>query len=233
MTNLGELKLSTRGKADILKNLAVGDAELTGLINESYKTCYRKVINSYPNQNLQSLQFIVPASADGYTFPSDISIYRLDGVERLFDADNCWYDVRAFQWAERNLYNGAWNVNRFWNIGYIYLVPSTLRFRANTDVGGTYRIWYIPNVSSLVDDTDEILPDFDKWEEYITTDAAIKCLIKLNRPADEWMQRKMILEQDIANSSIKRDVLAPQRVANLRPMFDDYYGYGSDFYPGR
>jgi hypothetical protein len=232
MVTLAELKISTRNKADLLKNLAVGETELRDLVNESYRSLYRKVINSYPNQNLQSYEFVVQGSADGYTFPSNISIYRLDGVERLFDADNCWYDVRAFQWAERNLYNGAWNVFRFWNIGYIYLVPATLRFRANTDVGGTYRIWYIPNVTDLVDESDQILPDLEKWSEYITTDATIKCLIKLNRPADEWMQRKAVLEQDIANSSVKRDVLAPQRVANVRPMYDDCYGYGSDFYPG-
>lgn len=218
MTTLLELKITARNKADILKNLAIGEDELTTYVNESLFLLYREIVQNFPNQYLQTFTFSLNNNEDGYTFPSSVKVFQVNGVDRQIDAGR-WCDVENYNFQERFNYDGIFNTAYCcYNVAYNIRigVQFSLDIIPHNNHQGNYRLTYTPDIDKLVNDEDELLPDFDKWSDFITTQAAIKCLTKLELPFDGLLLHLNMLKDEIKKSSSRRDALKPHKIARTK-----------------
>lgn len=90
----------------------------------------------------------------------------------------------------------------------------------------TIRVWYVPRVTQLLQETD-MLDGVSGWTEYVIVDAAIKALQKEESDTSVLMAQKMALIKRIEESAMNRDVGQPDCISDSRTRSSIWGGYGS------
>lgn len=67
---------------------------------------------------------------------------------------------------------------------------------------------------------------YNGWEEYVTIDAAVKCLQKEESDVSMLLAQKQALIDRIENMAANRDAGEPERVTDIQRMNDDLDGFG-------
>lgn len=93
------------------------------------------------------------------------------------------------------------------------------------------RIWYIPRLTQLVQDTD-IMDGVSGWTEYVIVDAAIKALQKEESDVSALMVQKEALIKRIEESAANRDAGQPDTISNTRTWSERWGGWGGGGYDG-
>lgn len=228
MPTLSELRDRVRERADMENSTFISDSELNGYINQSLYELYDLLIGSYDDYFIKDpvLTFSLSGgdSSNSYNLPNDF--YKLRGVDFNVGGDN-WIDLDSFNFKERNRLDGGLRGSFLRNANLKYRVfGGKIYFRPQDGCAGNYRLWYIPKMTELTQDSDATV-DFLNWEEYAVVDSAIKCLMKEESDPSKLLIEKQSLLSRIESMSGDRDAAGPEKVANVSSYgryspFDDW-----------
>lgn len=223
MATLAQLRTRIRQRSnnEHTNGQFVTDAELTSLINVSYKDLYGTLVD-YSLHRAESTSSITATGAASYALPTDVysvlNVYRVENGRRtrlprhsdrlkpgtLDTGDACTYRVRG----------------------------SSVVFNP-TPASGSYEVEYIPVPNDLVDDDDE-LDGVLAWEEYVVIEVAMKVLLKEGsvQEADALKNERERLLKRIENQASASEFTETRLVENVRSpsMLDHDEG---SWYPRR
>lgn len=222
---LVDIRTAVRQRADMVNTQFVTDAELNGYINASFGELYDLLVSRFEDyfMKLDPVTFLPPTFtlANGigaFALPSDF--YKLRGLD-YSNSGNDWCTLNNTNFINRN----RRNVDRLnYSIrGLNYRVMNNvIKFFPPDQSNGTYRLWYVPRVPTLVADADSTSGYTMDYDEYIVVDSAIKCLVKEESDPSVLMAGKEQLKQRIIAMSANRDASAPEKISNVRGRFTDF-----------
>lgn len=230
---LAELRTAVRQRADMLNqsgdytNAFVTDSELNSYINQSYFELYDLMVSSYGENYFVAAPFYITTDGSNQFFSLPSDFYKALGVDIQVSSpvsNNAWWTLKEFTFAERNKY-AVPNTQLYFGI-------TNLRYRIQGDqlwlnplpqINQTIRLFYIPRMTTLVNDTDEV-QGVSGWTEYIIIDAAIKCLQKEESDVSVLMAQKQAMLQRIEAMAQNRDAGMPSTVADAQSS-NSFYPY--------
>jgi hypothetical protein len=218
--NLLQIRTQARQRSDQENSEFVGDSELNGYINASYGELRDLLVSRFEDYYSSTIEFTL-SGINTYEIPQ--TVYKIRGLDYQVNGSD-WMTVYPFNFAERNSRNRATNRLIYGRRRLQYrLMGLNLILLPEDKASGNYKLWFIPRVTPLVDDEDEMSDVLD-FEEYVVVDAAIKCLIKEESDITSLMAIKEQLRQRILAMSANRDAGMPERVADV-----SYFSNAPDF----
>lgn len=217
---LDNIRLRVRQKADMVNSDFVTDPELDSYINESYAELYDIITRSFEDYNLNDTDLIISTGDDEVALPTDF--YKLVGVDR-YDGSTDYYPLKKFNWSKRNANSGGRYLRAVYgsyDVRY-RIMGDNLKINPREQAPATYKLWYIPLFTPLVDDADTV-NGYNGWEYYIVLDAAIKCLDKEESSTTKLERKKKELLERIEEMAANRDADQPETVQDVnRGYYDD------------
>lgn len=242
--SLGELRLRSKQRADREESQFVTDPEWNSYINQSYFELYDLLVTAYEDYYIAAPAiFQTTGQSQLYPLPDGITqfydqtmtqfvakpFYKLKGVDCGLSANaDSWISIHKYNFIDRNRYI-------FPNLTSTYLGVFNLRYRVldnnlsfipNPAGNQLMRLWYIPRMTELLQDTD-IVDGVSGWTEYIIIDAAIKALQKEESPVETLAAQKQAIIDRIQAAAMNRDAGEPDTISNTR-SWADRYGSGGD-----
>lgn len=210
---LTELILAARQRADMVNSTFIPDSEWTSYINASYAELYDILVSRFEDYYSKTTTFTI-TSGNSQALPADF--YKVRGVDfQLSPGD--WASIRKFNFAERNRVDNVTlrTVRGQFDKQYRVMGQNLLILPEN-NAGGTYRLWYIPRFTKLVNGNDQAGDVLD-FEEYIVVDAAIKALVKEESDTQVLLLTKQQLKDRIEAMAANRDT-EPERIADVTDL---------------
>ncbi len=196
-------------------------------INQSLFELYDLLVTAYGEEYFAAapLQFNTNGVDQLYPLPNGTNysaapaFYKLLGVDLgVNNANNGWVSVKKFNFLDRNKYfypNTAATIYGVFNMCY-RLVGSNIDFIPTPSGNQPIRLWYIPRMTMLLQDTDITTEGVSGWIEYVIVDAAIKALQKEESDVSILMAQKAALIKRIEAASMNRDAGQPDTVTDAR-----------------
>lgn len=242
--SLAQIRLSAQQRADRVNSQFVTLPEWNGYINQAMFELYDLLITSYedyfvatPAQfTADGTQYLFPLP-DGlttFTNPSGSSyvadpFYKLLGIDLgLNSANNAWVTVDKFMFVDRNRFvypNTSSTIYGVFNLQY-RLMGSNVEFIPTPCAGSILRMWYIPRLPELLQDTDITTSGISGWIEYVIVRAAIYALGKEESDTSGLERQLLFLKDRIEASSVNRDAGRPDRISDVRT---NTWGNGGGF----
>jgi hypothetical protein len=211
METLATLTLAARQKADMVNSTFIEDPEWKDYINNSYAELYDLLVSRFEDYYSKSLNFTVASGSTTYALPSDF--YKFRGLDYQISGTD-YITVRKFNFEERN------KINRVLTRGLrgvsdrqYRIMGQNILFYPTDKAQGSYRMWYVPRFTPLANSFDT-LGDVMDFHEYITTDAAIKALVKEESDPSALMIHKNELKARIEAMASNRDT-QPDRISDV------------------
>jgi hypothetical protein len=104
------------------------------------------------------------------------------------------------------------------------VMGSKLTFIPTPSGNQTIRLWYIPRLAELLQDTDTTTTGVSGWVEYVIVRAAKYALDKEESDTTKLDQEILFLKQRIEESAANRDAGTPDKISDSRMT-----SYGSGF----
>jgi hypothetical protein len=156
---------------------------------------------------------------DGTTQYKAAPFYKLKGVDlALNTAQNAWVTVNKFSFIDRNRFvypNTASTIYGVFNLQY-RLLGSNIEFIPTPSAGQNIRIWYIPRLNQLLQDTDITTTGISGWLQYVIIRAAKYALDKEESDTTKLDEELMFLQKRIEETSANRDTGMPDRISDAR-----------------
>lgn len=226
--SLGQVRLMSKQRADRENSDFVTMTEWNSYINQSYFELYDLLVNSYEDWFLADPYEFTTDGSSSFALPSDF--YRLMGVDcSISGGQNAFVTLRKYNFIDRNKYvfpNLTSSFQALYNMRYRVL-GNDLKFIPQPSAGQFIRVWYVPKLAQLLQDTD-ILKGISGWSEYVIVDAAIKALQKEESDVSILMAQKMALKMRIEESAVNRDIGQPDCISDVRNRGGIWGGFGSD-----
>lgn len=223
--SLAQIRLMSKQRADMVNSQFVTDSEWNLYINQAAFELYDLLITEYEDYFMKPPLLLTTNGSEQYTLPTDF--YKLLGVDLgLANNTNGWVTLKKFQFIERNRYVYPQINSTFFGVFNLQyrLMGNTLFFIPTPSAGQFLRIWYVPKLTELLQDTD-ILTGISGWGEYVIVDAAIRAKQKQEDDVSVLGAQKMMLIKRIEESAMNRDAGQPDCISATR--FDDVgNGYG-------
>lgn len=210
---LTDLLAAVSQRADMVNSQFVSPAEMTSYINQSYQELYDILVQKFGDDYFVAAPYAVTTDGvtDALTLPTDFQ--KLLGVDLALDAQT-FITLRPFMFSERNQFpsnsfqssNGITNLRYRIRGNFLWLAPVP-------PAAQNIRIWYIPQLASLVSGSD-IANNLGGWLEYVIVDAAIKCMQKEESDVSVLLMQKQLLTQRIEAAAANRDASNPQTVTD-------------------
>ncbi len=248
--SLGQLRLNAQQRADRVGSNFVSLTEWNSYINQSLFELYDLLITAYGeeyyaaapaifNTNGTSQQYPLPDGvtsfydAQGATFVPP-PFYKLLGVDLGANSNNAssnngWVTIAKFNFIDRNQYfypNTNSTLYGVFNCRY-RLFGNYLSFIPAPSAGQPIRVWYIPRMVQLLQDTDVTSQGVSGWWEYVLVDAAIKALQKEESDVSILMAQKKALKERIEGASVNRDAGQPDTISDTRSIKGYNGGFGN------
>ena len=212
LVTLSTMRTRIRQRADMASSTFIEDSELNQYINASFQELYDILATTYQDYyTLAPVEFTI---ASGNTYDIASNFYKLRGVDATDDGI-VFYNLSPFEFTNRNKTNTDNTVLRNTvEQKKFRLVGSKLYITPVDQAPGDYRIWYIPQATTLSDDSDT-LDGVNGWEEYIVVDCVRKCLQKEETDTAYLVGEKEALRQRIMAAALDRDAGAPKRITDI------------------
>jgi hypothetical protein len=175
-----------------------------------------------------SLQFLNTATNTVTTAPA---IYKLVGVDcGVAVGNNAWVTLPRFNWIDRNKFvypQLQANALGVFNLSYRQM-GNQLWFIPHPSAGQYIQVWYVPQLSQMLQDIDMLSFSISGWVEYVIVDAAIKALLKEESfdQANLLAGVKNQLLERIESTAANRDVGQPNTVSDTRTNTGFFSGNG-------
>jgi hypothetical protein len=235
--SLASVRLASQQRADRVNSNFVTLPEWNSYINQSYFELYDLLVTLYEDYYLaEPVIFQTDGTNAAYALPNGTNydgakpFYKLQGVDcGLSTTNDAWVTLKKYDFIARNRYV-------FPNLTSTFLGVFNMQYRVMGDKirfiplpsGAQYiRLWYIPRLTELLQDTD-ILDGISGWDEYVIVDAAIKALQKEESDVSVLLAQKMALKDRIESSAMNRDAGEPDTISNTRAWSSRWGGLGGD-----
>lgn len=241
---LGMIRLAAQQRADRVNSTFVTPPEWNSYINQSYFELYDRLVTVFEDYYVATpAVFSVSGTAGSYPLPDGTisftnpsgnafvapAFYKLLGVDcGLSPNANAWTTLKKFDFIARNRFvfpNVTSTFLGVFNLQYRVL-GNNIQFIPVPAGNQNIRIWYIPRLTQLVQDTD-IMDGISGWTEYVIVDAAIKALQKEESDVSGLMAQKADLIKRIEESASNRDAGAPDTISNTRTWGERWGGGGN------
>lgn len=223
--NITLLELRTRARqiADKENSNHVTDEELTSYVNMAIAELHDLLIGAYSSDYFIDTEiFSTVANETTYALPSDF--YKLRGVDAAIRTGE-YASLRPFNFNERNRNDSfaSWGLMTGPSIRY-RLLGNNIVFSPAPDSVYSIRLWYVPQATVLVSDSDT-LTDLNQYSEYVVYDAAIRILTKEESDIGPLMVKKQEIVQRIKEMAQNRDAGQPEAISDIYAENNDYYWY--------
>jgi hypothetical protein len=232
--SLAATRLAALQRADRVNSNFVTLQELNSYINQSYTELYDLLVTTFEdyyvaapiqfNTNGSQYQYPLPNGVLTFTNPINNTtfvappFYKLLGVDLgLNNASNGYVTVNRFEFINRNRFvypNTASTIYGVFNLQYRVL-GNIIEFIPTPSANQPIRIWYVPRLQELLQDTD-VLDGISGWTEYVITDVAIKILQKEESDVSVLAAQKLDLRKRIIDSGVNRDAGRPDKISDSR-----------------
>lgn len=231
---LGQIRLSAQQSADRVNsnfvtkpewNRFIGLAmdELYDLLTTIYED-YNVADPAYFNLNGTQSSFALPNGSNTFQDSTGANVipkpfYKLLGVDLAVNtAQNAWVTIDKFNFIDRNKYlyaNSTSTIYGIYNMRY-RVMGNNIQFIPNPAGGQQIRLWYIPRLTQLLQDTDTSDISISGWVRYVIVRAAKYALDKEESDTTKMDQELLFLKTRIEESASNRDAGQPDTVSNTR-----------------
>lgn len=244
---LSQIRLKAKQRADRVNSNFVTDSEWNSYVNQSMFELYDLLITVYedyylatPAQfNTDGNTWIYPLPDGALTFFNGINpaqsmvaapYYKLMGVDlALNNATNAYVTINKFDFINRNRFvypNTASTIYGVFNLQY-RVMGSNIEFIPTPTAGQQVRLWYIPRLQELLNDTDITTTGISGWIEYVIVKAAYYALTKEESDTSSLVMQLTALNDRIISSASNRDAGQPDKISDTRSGNGN--GWGSGF----
>jgi hypothetical protein len=244
--SLAQIRLMARQRADRVNSNFVTDSECNLYINQAMfelrdliTTVYEDYFVAPPIQfGVDGVNFQFPLPDGATTFASGINpatsfvappFYKLMGVDlALQSATNAYVTINKFNFIDRNRFvfpNTASTIYGVFNLQYRVL-GNNIEFIPTPTAGQQIRLWYIPRMTELLQDTDTTDQGISGWIEYVIVRTAIYILAKEESDISNLEQQILFLKARIEDTAANRDQGQPDRVSDTRSGNGGGFGTG-------
>lgn len=243
---LYQLRLSSQQRADRVGSQFVTTAEWNSYINQAMFELYDLLVTTYEDYFLApSASFTTDGTTYFYNLPNGSStftnaagstftpsaFYKLKGVDlSVASANNAFVSVDRFNFSDRNNYvypNSSSSIYGVFNLRY-RVMGSQIEFIPTPSAGQVIRLWYVPRLTQLLQDTDTTNISISGWIEYVIVRAAYLALVKEESETTQLEGQLIALKSRIEETAQNRDEGAPQTISNTRGN-NGWGGWGSGF----
>lgn len=235
--SLAGIRLKAQQRADRVNSEFVTMPEWNSYINQSMFELYDMLITVYedlyvatPVQfNVVSNQFLYPLPNGSNTFSNGIDtnitftpkpFYKLLGVDlALQTANNAYVTINKFNFTDRNRFvypNTASTIYGVFNMQYRLLGLNQIEFIPTPTAGQAVRVWYIPRLTELLQETDTTDIGISGWIEYVIVKAAYYALTKEESDTSSLVMQLAALTKRIEESAANRDAGLPDKISDAR-----------------
>ncbi len=235
--SLGQIRLQAMQRADRVNSNFLTKAEWNRNINQAMFELYDLLITVYEDYYvatpisfpiLDANIFLYPLPNGSNTFQNAINptitftppaLYKLLGVDlALNNANNAYVTINKFNFIDRNTFvypNTASTIYGVFNLQY-RVMGSNIEFIPTPTAGQTIRLWYIPRITQLLQDTDTSTTGISGWIEWVIVRAAKYALDKEESDSSKLTEELVFLKARIEESAANRDAGQPDRISNTR-----------------
>ena len=233
---LGQIRQMAQERADRVNSNFVTLPEWNQFINLAMYELYDLIVDTYedyfiatpfqfqtannqylwplPDGNLSFVNGITGAA--GYIAPA---FYKIKGVDlALQTSNNAWVTVNKFTFMDRNRFiypNTASTIYGVFNLQYRVL-GNFIEFIPTPSGNQNIRIWYIPRLPQLLQDTDLTTIGFSGWLEYVVVRAAKYALDKEESDTSKLDNELLFIKTRIEEAASNRDDAFPDKVSDVR-----------------
>lgn len=156
------------------------------------------------------------------------AFYKLLGVDlQVQNTNNGYVNIQKFNFINRNEFiypNSASTIYGVFNCRY-RIMGNSLQLIPTPSANQGVRLWYIPRLVELLQDTDTTATGISGWVEYVIVRAAKYALDKEESDSSKLDQELLFLKQRIEESAANRDAGTPDTISDLRST-KGYWGSG-------
>lgn len=233
--SLSELRMRSQQRADRVNSNFVTTAEWNFFINQSLFELYDLLVTSYEDYFVATpIQFTTDGNTSLYDLPNGTltfvnantgasgyqapPYYKLKGVDLgINNANNAFVTIKKFNFIDRNKYlypNSASTIYGVFNLQYRVL-GSQIEFIPTPTANQPIRIWYVPRLTQLLQETDMTTAGVSGWLQYVIVRAAKYALDKEESSTASLDQEIAFLKQRIEESAVNRDEGQPDTISNV------------------
>lgn len=243
--SLGQIRLAAMQRADRVNSNFVTKPEWTSYINQSMFELYDLLVTVYEDLYVATpvqfasdgTTFLYPLPTGSNTFMNGLSpsttftppaFYKLMGVDQAIqNAPNAYITLTKFNFIDRNNYifpNTSSSLYGVFNPQYRLLGNNQIEFIPTPSANQFFRIWYVPRLTELLQDTDTTITGISGWIEYVIVKAAYYALTKEESDTTSLVMQLGALQKRIEESAANRDIGMPDKISNSRGSS----GWGND-----
>lgn len=251
---LGYLRYMTQLRSDKLHSQYLTTDEWNFNINQSATELYDLLVTKFGDDYFFAPPLLIPLTGlDLYPLPNGsnyagvAAIYKLNGVDANIGGASTgsnagWIPLARFNWSDRDRYTTwpgqAGALNNIQQMAYREMGANLHVIPANSNQ--IIRLWYVPILTQMLQDTDMLPFSISGWSEYVINDAAMKAMIK-EESLEKWQALDAAnnrIRERIETTAANRDVGQPNAVSNVRatmgdPGFSNWgNGYGGGGFGG-
>lgn len=230
---LSQIRLASMQRADRVNSNFVTVPEWRNYINQAMFELYDLLTAVYEDYSIATpIQFVADGNTFLYALPNGSNtflnaitgstitpkpFYKLRGVDlALNNATNAYVTINKFNFADRNRFvfpNTASTIYGVFNLQY-RVMGSNIEFIPTPTAGQAIRLWYIPRLTELLQDTDTTDIGISGWLEYVIVRAAKYALDKEESDTTKLDQELLFLKGRIEESAANRDAGLPDTISN-------------------
>ena len=247
--SLSQIRLAAQQRADRVNSQFVTKAEWNQYINQAMFELYDLLITVYEDYFVaQPIQFNTNGSSINYPLPNgqltfenglDVTqsfvappFYKLMRVDlAVQNANNGYVTMKKFNFVDGNDYvfpNSASTIYGVFNCRYRVL-GNNIQFIPTPSANQGIRLWYMPRLTMLLQDTDTTAMGISGWIEYVIVRAAKYALDKEESDTTILTQEILFLKGRIEETADNRDAGQPDTISNTRGVTG---GFGNGGFPG-
>ena len=243
---LSQIRLAAQQRADRVNSNFVTVPEWRSYINQSLFELYDLLTTVYEDYFIaEPIKFVADGTTYQYTLPNGSNefinansgetftpqpFYKLLGVDlALNNATNAYVTVNKFNFIDRNRFvypNTASTMYGVFNLQY-RVMGNQIQFIPTPTSGQALRLWYIPRLTELLQDTDTTTLGVSGWIEYAIVRAAKFALDKEESDTSKLDAELLFLKARIEESASNRDAGQPDKISNVRSG-----GWGNGWFSG-
>lgn len=242
---LSQIRLAAKQRADMLDSDFVTQQEWRGYINQAMFELYDLLITVYEDLYVATpIQFVTTGSQYLYSLPNGSNtfsnaltnvdfvprpFYKLMGVDlNIQNTNNGYVTLNKFNFIDRNQFvypNSSSTIYGVFNMRYRLLGNNTIEFIPTPSNNQAIRVWYIPRLQELLQETDTTDVGVSGWLEYVIVRAAKYALDKEESDTTKLDQQILFLKARIEETAANRDVGQPDKISDTRTT-NGGWGFG-------
>jgi len=248
---LSQIRLASMQRADRVNSTFVTLPEWNSYINQAQYELYDILITAYQDQYVappvqfttNGTDYLYPLPNGSNTFLNALNLsqtitppafYKLLGVDlQVQNTNNGYVNVQKFNFDNRNQFvypNSTSTIYGVYNCRY-RVMGNNIMFIPTPSANQGIRLWYIPRLQQLLNDTDITTTGISGWVEYVIVRAAKYALDKEESDSTVLTQEIAYLKMRIEEAASNRDAGKPDTITDSRST-KGYWG-GDGWGPGQ